>query len=224
MALKIPYYAQTAEFTCGPACVMMLLKHFNPGLRLNRSLEFEIWRQCNMIGVRGADPFGLSVPLLEAGHEVCLVTQERRMIEPELWKSRLREYRFTPEDGRLALFAVGKNRKRALARGLAVAYRKVTVEALARSLGEGFIPVALVSMAMVHQYDIPHWVVVTGVDADQVTFNDPYPPRGGKAIRVSREGFRKMLEEIGTKMGMSPSFLLAPNRRPAGKQEPPARP
>jgi hypothetical protein len=223
MGLKIPYYAQTAEFTCGPACVLMVSKFLAPGFRMNRSQEFEIWRQCNMIGVRGADPFGLSVPLLDAGHEVRLVTRERRMIATELWKSRLRDYRFTQEDGRLALFAVDENRRRALARGLVVAYRKVSVETVARALDEGFIPIALVSMAVVHQYDIPHWVVVTAMEADRVTFNDPYPPKGGKAIRVSREEFQKMLDDIGSQLGMSPSFLLVPNRRPAGKAEPPAQ-
>ena len=78
MSLKIPYYAQSAEFTCGPACVLMVLKFFNPHLKLNRTLEFEVWRQCNMIGARGADPFGISVPLLDAGYGVspCNATQE----------------------------------------------------------------------------------------------------------------------------------------------------
>jgi len=61
------------------------------------------------------------------------------------------------------------------------------------------------------------------VDGDGVTFNDPYPPKGGKAIRVSREGFRKMVDDIGTLMGMSPSFLLVANHRQAGKPEFPAR-
>ena len=70
MPIDIPYYAQSSEFTCGPACVLMVLKFLDPAVKLNRSLEFEVWRQCNMIGPKGADPFGLSVPLLDAGHEV----------------------------------------------------------------------------------------------------------------------------------------------------------
>ncbi len=81
MRFKIPYYAQSAEFTCGPACVLMIFKFFNPRLKLNRTVEFEVWRQCNMIGVRGADPFGMSVPLLDAGYEVHLTTQCRRVID-----------------------------------------------------------------------------------------------------------------------------------------------
>jgi hypothetical protein len=209
--LKIPYYAQTAEFTCGPACVLMIFKHFDPTLKLNRTLEFEVWRQCNMIGVRGADPCGLSVPLLAAGREVHLVTQRRTMLDLDLWKKRLRVHSFTPEDAGLAVFGIAENRKRALGRGLTVEHGPLTVERVAGSFSEGFIPVALVHMGVVHQFDIPHWVVVTGIREDHVAFNDPYPPKGGKGIRVRREEFQKMLDDVGTRIGLSPSVLFIKN-------------
>ena len=214
MMFKIPYYAQTAEFTCGPSCVLMILKHFDPHLKLNRSLEFEVWRQCNMIGVRGADPFGMSVPLLDAGYQVHLVTQGRRIIDADLWSRRLREYGFTPEDARLAVFGVAENKKRALGRGLTVEQGRLTVERVARSCHEGLIPVALVHMGVVHQLDIPHWVVVTDIGDARVVLNDPYPPKGGKGIVVSREEFQKMLDDVGTRIGMSPSVILIRKCRP----------
>ncbi|OHE25612.1 MAG: hypothetical protein A3J94_07795 [Syntrophus sp. RIFOXYC2_FULL_54_9] len=209
--MKIPYYAQTAEFTCGPACVLMIFKLFDPRLKLNRTLEFEVWRQCNMIGVRGSDPFGMSVPLLAAGCEVHLVTQRKGMLNLSLWRKRLREHSFTPEDARLAVFGIAENRKRALGRGLSVEHGRLTVERVAGSFNEGFIPVALVHMGVVHQLDIPHWVVVTGVGEDHVAFNDPYPPKGGKGIRVRRKEFQKMLDDVGTRIGLSPSILFIRN-------------
>jgi hypothetical protein len=214
VSLKIPYYAQSAEFTCGPACVLMVFKLFDPHLRLNRTLEFEVWRQCNMIGVRGADPFGMSVPLLDAGHEVHLVKQRRKMIDLDLWKSSLQEHGFTPEDARLAVFGIAENRKRALGRGLTVEYGRLTIERVARSCSEGFIPIALVHMGVVHQLDIPHWVVVADVGEDHVAFNDPYPPKGGKGIRVRREEFQKMLDDVGTRIGLSPSIILIRKKQP----------
>jgi hypothetical protein len=214
MRFKIPYYAQSAEFTCGPACVLMIFKLFNPHLKLNRTLEFEVWRQCNMIGVRGADPFGMSVPLLDAGNQVHLVTQRGRILDPDLWKQRLREYSFTEEDAKLAVFGIAENRKRALSRGLTVEYRRLTVERVARSFSEGFMPIALVHMGVVHQLDIPHWVVVADVGADHVAFNDPYPPKGGKGIRVNRAEFQKMLDDVGTRIGLSPSAIFVRNRNP----------
>ncbi len=212
MGIKIPYYAQSSEFTCGPACVLMVFKLFDPSIKLNRSLEFEVWRQCNMIGVRGADPFGMSVPLLDAGYEVHLMTQSRRMIDPDLWRGRLREHRFTPEDAKLAVFGIAENRKRALGRGLTVEHKPLTVERVVKYFSAGFIPMALVHMGVVHQLDIPHWVVVTDAGEDYVVFNDPYPPKGGKGIRVTREEFEKMLGDIGTRIGLSPSTLFIKTR------------
>jgi hypothetical protein len=208
MRLKITYYAQSAEFTCGPDCVLMIFKYFDANLKLNRTLEFEVWRQCNMIGVRGADPFGMSVPLLDAGYEVHLVTQRRRMIDLDLWRGRLREYSFTPEDANLAVFGAAENKKRARHRGLTVEYKRLTVEKVAKFFNEGLIPIALVHMGVVHQLDIPHWVIVTDVGDDHVTFNDPYPPKGGKGICVSQEEFQKMLDDVGTRIGLSPSTIF----------------
>ncbi|MGZ3593980.1 MAG: peptidase C39 family protein [Syntrophales bacterium] len=214
MRLKIPYYAQSSEFSCGPACVLMIFKFFNTHLKLNRALEFEVWRQCNMIGVRGADPFGMSVPLLDAGYEVHLVTQRRIMIDPDLWRSRIQEIRLTPEDEDLAVFGIAENKKRALGRGLTVVYSRLTVVRVAKSFHEGFIPMALVHMGVVHQLDIPHWVVVTDVGDDHVAFNDPYPPKGGKNICVTREEFQQMLGNVGTRIGLSPSVIFIRNCNP----------
>jgi hypothetical protein len=54
----------------------------------------------------------------------------------------------------------------------------------------------------------PHWVVVTDVGEDHVAFNDLYPPKGGKDIFVRREEFQKILDDIGTRIGMSPSAIF----------------
>ena len=217
MKFKIPYYAQSSEFTCGPACVLMIFKLFNSHLKLNRTLEFEVWRQCNMIGVRGADPFGMSVPLLDAGYEVHMATQRRRMIDSDLWIHGLPEHRITPEDARLAVFGIAENRRRALGHGLTVEYSRLTVERVAKSLSEGFIPIALVHMGVVHQLDIPHWVVVTYAGEDHVAFNDPYPPKGGKGICVRGEEFQKMLDDVGTRIGLSPSVIFIRNSNPVSR-------
>lgn len=208
MSLNIPYYAQSAEFTCGPACVLMIFKYFDPHLKLNRTMEFEVWRQCNMIGVRGSDPYGMCVPLLDAGYEVHLTTQHEKMVDPRLWRRRLLEHSFTPEDARLAIFGIAENRKRALGRGLMLTHRRLTVERVASSFSEGFITIALVHMGVVHQLDIPHWVVVTDIGADYVAFNDPYPPKGGMGISVTHDEFQRMLDDVGTRIGLSPSAIF----------------
>ena len=218
MRFNVPFYAQSSEFTCGPACILMVFQFFRRRRKPSRSLEFEVWRQCNMIGAKGADPFGLSVPLLDAGHRVHLATRDKKTVNLDLWKRRPRENPLSTEGLRLARFGMAENRKRALRRGLTVEHTALTVERIERSFSEGFLPVALVHMGLVHQLDIPHWVVVTEMGENEIRFNDPYLPGGGKDTSVPREGFQKMLDDIGTRIGLSPSVLFVEDG------EPPERP
>jgi hypothetical protein len=207
MKLNIPYYAQRAEFTCGPACVLMVMKHFNPKLKLNRHLEFEIWRQCTMIGIRGADPYGLSVPLVDAGFKVRLVTQRKDAIDLAQWRERLRN-RFSNEEIELSLFGLKENHRRALSRNLEVQYKRPVVADLIQGARENYVAIALVHMGVVHRLNIPHWVVITDADRERVVFNDPYPPKGRRGLVLSHQRFQKILDDIGTKIGMSPSILF----------------
>jgi len=55
------------------------MKHFDPKLKLNRHLEFDVWRQSGIVGIGGSDPYGLSIPLIEAGLEVRLVTRDGKL-------------------------------------------------------------------------------------------------------------------------------------------------
>jgi len=204
---RVPYYQQSSEFSCGPACVLMVMKVFEPRLELGRSLEFEIWRQCNMIGIKGADAYGLSVPLIDAGYEVRLLTQRRRVIDRAPWKRRLLRL-FSAEDIELSLFGMKQNQKRALRRHLQVTFKRPIVDDIVRRVREGFVPIALVHMGVVHSLNIPHWVVVTDADKTSVVFNDPYPPKGRKGLRLSHTKFQKILDDIGVRIGLSPSILF----------------
>jgi predicted double-glycine peptidase len=204
---NVPYYSQSAEFSCGPACVVMVMKHFDPGVEMGRQLEFEVWRQCNMLGTGGADPYGLSIPLLDAGYEVRLITRWKRMVNSKSWKRRVTRV-FSKEAMELSSFGMKDNQRRALSRNLMVQIKHPLVQDILRAVQDGFVPIALVHMGVIHSLNIPHWVVVTGTDEHTVTFNDPYPPKGRKGLRLPHEKFQKILDDIGTRIGMSPSIIL----------------
>jgi len=212
MKFNVPYYAQSSDFTCGPACVLMVLKHFRPRLEIDRDFEFEIWRQCNMVGVKGADPYGLTVPLMDAGYEVRLLTQRKQAINTAQWRRRLRR-RFSSDEVELSLLGMRQNHRRALRRHLKVVFKRPVVEDIIRRIAEGFVPIALVHMGVVHSLNIPHWVVVTGANSEEVRFNDPYPPKGRKSMALSRLKFQKIMDDIGTRIGFSPSVVFV--RRPS---------
>ena len=204
---SVPYYEQSSDFTCGAACVLMVMKHFEPRLEVNRDLEFEVWRQCNMVGIRGADPYGLSVPLIDAGYEVRLLTQRRHVINAAQWRRRLVR-RFSSDEVELSLLGIRQNQARALRRRLKVTIKRPTVRDVIRSIAIGYVPIALVHMGVVHSLNIPHWVVVTGTDREIVRFNDPYPPKERRGITLSHAKFQKIIDDIGTRIGFSPSILF----------------
>ena len=115
----------------------------------------------------------------------------------------------TPEEVRLARFGMEDNRRRALARGLTVIHKPPTVAGIAARIREGYVPIALVHMGVVHRLDIPHWVVVTEVAGKHVVFNDPYRPRGRKGIRLGHATFQKILDDVEARIGMSPAAIFA---------------
>jgi hypothetical protein len=207
MKFNVPYYPQTSEFSCGPACVLMVMKHFDPKIRMDRHLEFEVWRKSNMIGIRGADPFGLAVPLIEAGFEVRLVTQWKKVVEEKPWRHRLFGH-FSREEIELSFYGMRENQRRARERNLPVQYKRPVIPDIVAGVRDEFIPIALVHMGVIHHLNIPHWVVVVDADEDRVVFNDPYPPKGKPGLVLSRLKFQKILDDIGKKIGMSPSVIF----------------
>src|SRR5262249_15975179 len=44
-----PYYHQSTEFTCGPACIMMALAWDDPSFAPRPAFEFELWREATTI-------------------------------------------------------------------------------------------------------------------------------------------------------------------------------
>ena len=211
MKFNLPYYPQTSEFSCGPACVLMAMKHFDPKIKMNRHLEYEVWRKCNMIGIRGADPFGLAVPLIDAGFEVRLVTQRKKVVEEKPWRHRLLRH-FSREEIELSFCGMRENQRRALNRNLAVQYKRPLIADIVRGVRDEFVPIALVHMGVVHHLNIPHWVVIADADGERVVFNDPYPPKGRRGLVLSHVKFQKILDDIGTRIGMSPSVLFTRKR------------
>jgi hypothetical protein len=186
----------------------MVMKHFDEKLKLNRQLEFEVWRQCNMIGTRGADPFGLSIPLIDAGLEVRLITEWKSIVNAKRWKNQLTRAGFSSIETELCFLGIHLNKQRASESHLTIEYKRPTVSAIVSSINSGYVPLALVHMGVVHSLNVPHWVVITDANDETVMFNDPYPPKGHRGLKLPRDKFQKILDDIGTRIGMSPSLLL----------------
>ena len=167
--VRVPYYQQTLDFTCGPATLMMAMKALDPTFELNRKLELRLWREATTIfmtsGHGGCGPYGLALSAYRRGFDleihvnedgVFLVDSVRspekkevmRLVQED-WVEELRQLPVVMQCGSLG------------------------VEELRRKFEAGGIPLVLISSYRIYGERFPHWVVVTGFDDHYIYVHDP---------------------------------------------------
>jgi ribosomal protein S18 acetylase RimI-like enzyme/predicted double-glycine peptidase len=191
---EIPYYAQTMDFTCGPAAVMMAVKYFRPETHLTRSLELAMWKEATLVfmtsGVGGTDPFGLALAARRRGlHARVISSSENVPFVRSVRTKRKREViRLLHED----------MKNQAVRAGIGNGSYRVTPADLAGALHRNMVPITLVSTYRLTGGKAPHWVVVTGLNKNNIYVHDPdlesYGGKGKRArnIAISREEFQRM--------------------------------
>jgi ribosomal protein S18 acetylase RimI-like enzyme len=170
MQLAIPYYAQTLDFTCGPACLMMAMKYHHADLVLDRGLELRLWKEATLIfmtsGLGGCGPYGLAVAAQRRGFQTKVIVSNRQT--PFLTSVRSAEKR---EVIRLVDMQL---QEEAQLLGVIHDRRHFTFEDIVQAIRQNIVPIVLISTYRLHRVKAPHWVVVTGFDGRHVYFHDPY--------------------------------------------------
>ena len=168
--IRVPYYRQTLDFTCGPAALMMAMKSLNPELALDRKLELRIWRESTTIfmasGHGGCGPYGLALSAYHRGFDVEI---------------------YVNDPGALFINSVRDQRKKDVIRlvqedfeqeleefGIPVTYESLHADAIQEKFDQGGIPVVLISSYRIYGEKEPHWVVVTGFDEHYIYVHDPF--------------------------------------------------
>ena len=167
----VPYYSQTTDFSCGPSSLLMAMKSLDPKIDFSRTHELLLWRESTSIFMGGANHGGcVATGLALAAH--------RRGFDVEVW---------VDHKGTL-LGSLSKDKNRAKVMDLLqqadlaeMKRRKIpfhvgmrSIDDLRRDIREGAVPVVLVNMQYIHKDPTAHWVVVTGIDDETVTVNDPW--------------------------------------------------
>lgn len=177
--VRVPYYEQTLEFTCGPAALMMAMRSLNPDVDLDRKLEIRIWRESTTVfmtsGHGGCGPYGLALSAFHRGFDVELYISEEGALFVDSVRSeekkeviRVAQEDFAEEVARLPI---------------PVHYQRLSVAEMRDRFEAGGIPVVLISSYRIYQEKFPHWVVVTGFDDRFVYVHDPYVDREkGKSV------------------------------------------
>lgn len=168
--VRVPYYEQTLDFTCGPAALMMAMKALDDSIELSRRTEIRIWRESTTVfmtsGHGGCGPQGLALSAYHRGFDVDLyLSSASAMFLDSVRSEEKREViRLVNED---FLDEIETLPIRLYEAPLSVAELQAGFEA-------GGIPLVLISSYRIYREKFPHWVVVTGFDESFIYVHDPY--------------------------------------------------
>ena len=169
MKLPIPQYRQATQFTCGPACLMMAMKFFQPNLRLTRELEFDIWREANLVESYGTSKEGLALAAARRGFHVYTLGGTLRHSFLDAIKDQISNI-----DWRVLELLYEDTKTKFRSKGLRNRSSRIDLSKLRQILLRSHVPILLTSTLLFHKgEDLPHWVVVTGYGRDGWYVNNP---------------------------------------------------
>lgn len=166
---RVPYYAQSLDFTCGPAAALMAMRALNPEINVDQLGELRLWRESTTVfmtaGVGGCSPEGLALAIHRRGFHVEVFLSDSGILFVDSVRSPKKRavIRLVQEDFRRQLDEVG----------IATVFRPLSVETMREKVEAGGIPMVLISSYRFDREKQPHWVVVTGFDEKYVYLHDP---------------------------------------------------
>jgi predicted double-glycine peptidase len=172
MRWNVPYYKQTTDSTCGSACVMMILKFFNPKIKLSRKFEFEIWREASILFTGATSSFGIAKSIAKRGIKVTIHQKKRK----------LGYYRIKGQKKKNLIFIERLMKKEAIESGVKIKYGRFDIDLIKKLIKDGPI-IILINLKPITREDINHWVVLTGIDDQFVYVNDPWVSKKSKFKR-----------------------------------------
>ncbi len=163
------YYAQTTEFTCGPASLMMAMHAFGVLPRFTRHCELQLWREATTIymtsGHGGCSPYGLALAARRRGLAVELFVSEHGPLFLDGVRDEAKKdvLRIVHEDFVAQVAALG----------IPVRHGSVGQQQLSEWLDQGALPIVLISTWRFNRNKAPHWVLLTGHDERFFYIHDP---------------------------------------------------
>lgn len=171
VAGRVPYYNQTTDFTCGPSALLMAIKALDPKTDFSRAHELQLWREATTIYMGSPEHGG-------CGATGLALAAHRRGFDVEVWVNHrgvLLGERAKNED-RAKIMALMQKADLKEMKRLKIPYHIGVhdIEAMRRDLADGALPVVLANMLYIHNDPTAHWLVVTGIDDEGVSVNDPW--------------------------------------------------
>jgi len=165
-----PYYRQTLDFTCGPACLMMAMKAQDPTLMADRAMEIQLWREATTVfmtsGLGGCGALGLTLAAHRRGFDVEVSVSD----ETEIFVNSVRS-----DEKKVVIRLVEQQFVREIAEaGIRIRRRALTAADLKERMSRGGIPIALISSYRLTGEKVPHWIKISDFDERFIYINDPF--------------------------------------------------
>jgi ribosomal protein S18 acetylase RimI-like enzyme/uncharacterized protein YvpB len=172
--LEVPFYAQTLDFTCGPACLMMAMRYLGSEAKMTRTLETELWREATTIfmmsGHGGCSAEGLAVAALRRGYDATVYSSDTAIPFVDSVRAKSKKEIIT-----LSYQEFLKEIQRT---GGEVRIGHFTDADVMDAIRAGHLPLVLVSSYSLYNKKVPHWVVISGFDDEHLYLHDPWIPKG----------------------------------------------
>nr|MBV6629833.1 GNAT family N-acetyltransferase/peptidase C39 family protein [Oceanococcus sp. HetDA_MAG_MS8] len=183
-AIKVPWLAQSTEFTCGPAALQMALAALQPGYTASRTAELQLWREATTIfmtsGHGGCHPIGLAL----AAHARGLHAQVWLSTAEALFVDGVRQ----PDKKEVLDIVHQQFVEQAQQQSIGIEYAVPSPDQVRQCLSEGGLCLALISTWRWDRRKAPHWVLLVDADEHGLYVHDPdgdeHDPGGIDAAQV----------------------------------------
>lgn len=214
--LAVPFYEQTLDFTCGPACLMMAMKSHDPAQEFSRREELRLWREATTVfmtsGIGGCGPQGLALAAVRRGFgaHIFLNSPETFLIDSVRSEEKKEIMKLVQDD----------MTEQCEQMGIPIYHKPLSMEHLKKCLARGAVPLVLISSWAIYQERFPHWIVVIGMDDRFVYAHDPLIDHGkGETIAdslsmpIGHVDFQRMARY--GKKGLKATVLIWPSQEGA---------
>ena len=166
--INVPFYKQHFDFSCGPASLMMAMKHFDERLFLTKDLEIDIWREANMVEIYGTSRFGLAYAAAIRGFWVIVTSKSNRIdFVDTVCRS------ISNLDQQVLKLHFYERRARCKKIGVQERHSEITEQVIYDSLLSKHVPLLVTSALYCGGENLSHWIAVRGIDETFVYFNNP---------------------------------------------------
>jgi predicted double-glycine peptidase len=200
--LDVPYFQQTRTATCGPACLIMVMKYWDPSKEFSRQLEFQLWKKSYSLFLFGGTfQFGLAAVATKCGFKTEIYQQAPFSDSSPKF----------PQAVNLIENIVSYKARRL---HIPIQYRQENLAVISDALRQSIPPIVFMNLYPLLGENVFHWIVVTGLDEQNVYVNDPYVPRGfalnqKKNYPIALDNFSKaMATETGRNLRLPPCVVL----------------